>query len=54
MFPMPTILEGPRDILGRPINDQAQGFDLTLITYRVISQTKSLDLGELLAAGPLP
>jgi anaerobic selenocysteine-containing dehydrogenase len=39
-------IEGPRDILGRPINDQAQGFDLTLITYRVISQTKSRTSGN--------
>ncbi len=39
-------IEGPLDCLGRPINDQAQGFDLTLITYRVISQTKSRTSGN--------
>ena len=39
-------IEGPLDCLGRPINDKAQGFDLTLITYRVISQTKSRTSGN--------
>jgi anaerobic selenocysteine-containing dehydrogenase len=33
--------EGPQDCLGRLLNDEAQGYDLTLITYKTISQTKS-------------
>jgi anaerobic selenocysteine-containing dehydrogenase len=34
-------IDGPRDCLGRPIQDQGAGYDLTLITYKAISQTKS-------------
>jgi anaerobic selenocysteine-containing dehydrogenase len=34
-------IEGPTDVLGRKLDDEAKGFDLTLITHRVISQTKS-------------
>ncbi|MBF0509031.1 MAG: molybdopterin-dependent oxidoreductase [Deltaproteobacteria bacterium] len=32
---------GPTDCQGRLLNDAAQGFDLTLLTYKTISQTKS-------------
>jgi anaerobic selenocysteine-containing dehydrogenase len=34
-------IDGPRDCLGRAIQDQGAGYDLTLITYKAISQTKS-------------
>lgn len=34
-------VEGPRDCSGNLLNDKAQGFDMTLITYKTITQTKS-------------
>ena len=39
-------IEGPRDVLGRKIDDEAQGYDLTLITYKTISQCKSRTVGN--------
>lgn len=33
--------EGPRDCAGNLLNDKAQGFDMTLITYKTVTQTKS-------------
>ena len=39
-------VEGPRDCLGRLIQDQPAGYDLTLITYKAISQTKSRTVGN--------
>jgi len=39
-------IEGPRDCLGRPIQDESSGYDLTLITYRSITQTKSRTSGN--------
>jgi tetrathionate reductase subunit A len=38
--------DGPHDVLGRKLNDEAQGYDLTLITYRHIAQTKSRTPGN--------
>ena len=46
-------IDGPRDVLGRKLDDEAKGYDMTLITHRVISQTKSATR-ELLAPGPVP
>ena len=43
---MPTSWKAPRTVLGRKLDDEAQGFDLTLITYRHISQTKSRTVGN--------
>ncbi len=37
---------GPRDCLGRMLEDEAKGFDMTLITYKTISQTKSRTVGN--------
>ncbi|MBI3977309.1 MAG: molybdopterin-dependent oxidoreductase [Chloroflexi bacterium] len=34
-------LPGPFDALGNPINDEASGYDLRMITYREIAMTKS-------------
>ena len=34
-------IPAPLSVLGEPINDEADGFDLRLITYREIMQTKS-------------
>ncbi len=39
-------MEGPIDVLGRKLNDEAKGYDLTLITYRHIAQTKSRTPGN--------
>jgi anaerobic selenocysteine-containing dehydrogenase len=39
-------MDSPADCLGRKLDDEAKGFDLTLITHRVISQTKSRTSGN--------
>jgi tetrathionate reductase subunit A len=39
-------IDGPRDCTGKIIDDLALGFDLTLITYRSIAQTKSRTAGN--------
>lgn len=39
-------LEGPVDVLGQRLDDEAKGFDLTLITYRHIAQCKSRTSGN--------
>ncbi len=36
-----TYVPAPMDIMGRPIDDEAKGYDLRMITYREISHTKS-------------
>jgi anaerobic selenocysteine-containing dehydrogenase len=45
-LPYADFIEGPRDCIGRPINDEAQGYDMTLITYKAVSQTKSRTIGN--------
>ena len=47
-FPAPT------DALGRPLEDEKEGYDLTLITYREISQTKSRTSGNYWLQAVLP
>lgn len=37
----PIYVPAPLDLLGRPLPDEEQGYDLTLVTYKEISQTKS-------------
>jgi anaerobic selenocysteine-containing dehydrogenase len=39
-------IAGPTDVLGRKLDDEAKGFDLTLITYKHITQTKSRTAGN--------
>jgi len=39
-------IEGPTDVLGRKLNDEAKGYDLTLLTYKHITQTKSRTAGN--------
>jgi anaerobic selenocysteine-containing dehydrogenase len=39
-------MESPTDVLGRKLDDEAKGFDLTLLTHRVIMQTKSRTPGN--------
>jgi anaerobic selenocysteine-containing dehydrogenase len=36
-----VFIDGPCDCTGKKIEDEARGFDMTLITYKTISQTKS-------------
>ncbi len=38
--------EGPVDVLGRKLDDEAKGYDLTLLTYKHITQTKSRTSGN--------
>ncbi|KUG28094.1 tetrathionate reductase subunit a [hydrocarbon metagenome] len=47
-------VSGPRDCTGRPLDDAAQGFDLTLLTYKTMVQTKTRTIGNywLLATCP--
>ncbi len=40
-LPYADFVDGPRDCLGRLLDDEAKGFDLTLITYKAIFATKS-------------
>ncbi len=39
-------IEGPVDVLGRRLEDEAKGYDLTLITYKHVTQTKSRTAGN--------
>jgi len=45
-LPHADFLESPKDCMGELINDEPQGYDLTLITYRTITQTKSRTAGN--------
>ena len=45
-LPHADFLESPKDCMGQLINDLPQGYDLTLITYRTINQTKSRTVGN--------
>jgi anaerobic selenocysteine-containing dehydrogenase len=45
-LPYADFIEGPRDCLGRLINDEPQGYDMTLITYKTVSQTKTRTIGN--------
>lgn len=49
-----TYIPAPTDVLGEPLPDQAQGFDLQLITYREIAQTKSRTPGNYWLKALLP
>lgn len=44
--PHACFMENPTDVLGRKLDDEAQGFDLTMLTHRVIMQTKSRTPGN--------
>ncbi len=47
-------VEGPQDCMGRLLNDEAQGYDLTLITYKTITQTKSRTISNYWLNAVLP
>ncbi len=51
---LPTYIPAPLSILGEPLNDEKDGYDLTLITYREISQTKSRTPGNYWLTALLP
>lgn len=42
----PVYIPAPLDALGNPLPDEKEGYDLTLITYREINQTKSRTIGN--------
>jgi anaerobic selenocysteine-containing dehydrogenase len=44
--PHAHFMDSPTDVLGRKLDDEARGFDLTLLTYRHIAQTKSRTPGN--------
>lgn len=39
-------IDGPTDVLGRKLEDEAKGYNLTLLTYKHITQTKSRTAGN--------
>lgn len=45
---------GPLDCLGNPLNDAQEGYDLTLITYKTVTQTKSRTIGNYWLDAVLP
>ncbi|MEW6668627.1 MAG: molybdopterin-dependent oxidoreductase [Thermodesulfobacteriota bacterium] len=45
-LPHADYVEGPVDVMGRKLKDEEKGFDLTLITYRHITQCKSRTSGN--------
>jgi anaerobic selenocysteine-containing dehydrogenase len=49
-----THIPSPADILGRPIEDDKAGFDIQLISYREISQTKSRTVSNYWLSALLP
>ena len=49
-----THIPAPVDVLGRPIEDDKAGFDIQLITYREISQTKSRTVSNYWLSALLP
>lgn len=53
-WPLPTYIEPYRDALDNPIDDKAQGYDLTLLTHRVITQTKSRTISNYWLLNVLP
>jgi anaerobic selenocysteine-containing dehydrogenase len=49
-----TYVPGPLDALGRPLADEAAGYDLRMITFREIMQTKSRTSGNYWLQALLP
>lgn len=45
-LPYGDYVQSPLDCTGKPIEDVASGYDLTLITYKTVSQTKSRTVGN--------
>jgi len=50
----PVYIPAPLDITGQPIEDEKAGYDLSLITFREISQTKSRTPGNYWLSALLP
>ena len=50
----PTYVPAPLDLLGRPLPDEEQGYDLNLVTYKEISQTKSRTVSNYWLGALLP
>jgi tetrathionate reductase subunit A len=53
-LPHADYIEGPTDCSGKPIQDKPLGFDMTLITYKSITQTKSRTGGNYWLQAVLP
>jgi anaerobic selenocysteine-containing dehydrogenase len=53
-LPHANYFEGPQDCTGKLIDDAAQGYDFTLITYKTITQTKSRTIGNYWLDAVLP
>lgn len=47
-------MPSPTDCTGKPVEDEKQGYDLTLITYKTITQTKSRTIGNYWLGAILP
>ncbi|MEW6386349.1 MAG: molybdopterin-dependent oxidoreductase [Thermodesulfobacteriota bacterium] len=45
-LPHADFVDGPRDVLGRMLDDKAKGFDMTLITYKPIMGCKSRSISD--------
>lgn len=45
---------GPTDCLGAPLKDRSEGYELTLLTYKAITQTKSRTIGNYWLDAVLP
>ncbi len=51
---IPTYIPAPLSVLGEPLSDEKDGYDLQLITFREISQTKSRTPGNYWLTALLP
>jgi len=53
-LPYGGFVPGPLDVGGNPLQDAKDGFDLTLITYKAVTQTKSRTSGNYWLQAPYP
>ncbi|KAF0232818.1 MAG: tetrathionate reductase subunit [Desulfovibrionaceae bacterium] len=53
-LPFAGFVPGPLDVAGKPLPDAKDGYDLTLITYKAITQTKSRTAGNYWLQAPYP
>jgi anaerobic selenocysteine-containing dehydrogenase len=54
LFGYATYIPAPLDITGKPVEDEKLGYDLNLITFREVSQTKSRTAGNYWLSALLP
>lgn len=53
-LPYAGFVPGPLDVAGNPLPDAKDGYDLTLITYKAVTQTKSRTSGNYWLQAPYP